>query len=76
MGFQPACSNVLQLTTGGTTFAHAPPSVEELPIVIRGSKGAVTERDPRALYDLACERGWGEMCGGPPQAVTMGPGAP
>jgi hypothetical protein len=76
MGFQPACSNVLQLTTGSTKFAQAPPSIEDLPIVIRGSKGAVTERDPAALYELACERGWGDMCDGPPQAVTMAPGAP
>lgn len=76
MGFQPACSNMLQLTAGGTAFAHAPPSVEELPIVIRGSKGAVTERDPAALYALACERGWADMCDGPPSAVSMDAGVP
>jgi len=44
--------------------------------VIRGSKGAVTERDPEALYALACKRGWGDLCEGPPLTITMAPGAP
>lgn len=76
MGFQPACSNLLPVATGSLSFAQAPPSVEDLPIVIRGSKGAVTERDPEALYALACKRGWGDLCEGPPLTITMAPGAP
>jgi hypothetical protein len=63
MGYGPACENVIRVTSGMEGFEQAPPSLEELPIVIRGSKGAVTERSPEALYALACERGWTEMCG-------------
>ena len=37
--------------------------VEDLPIILRGSKRAVEERDPDALYALACERGWPDSCG-------------
>ena len=76
MGLDSACSNVLQLTTGAATFARSAPSVDELPIVIRGSKGAVTERDPDALYALACERGWADMCNGPPRTAMRQRGAP
>ncbi len=62
LGFGPGCENVLRMTTGQAAFATAPPPLEELPIVIRGSKGAVTERDPEVLYALACERGWEHAC--------------
>jgi hypothetical protein len=63
LGFTPACSNVLRLTMGTADFTSAPPPVAELPIVLRGSKGPITERDPRALYALGCARGWTELCG-------------
>ena len=69
LGFGPGCENVLRLTTGQSTFATATPPMEELPIVIRGSKGAVTETDPEALYALACERGWEHACEGVPSKV-------
>ena len=32
-----------------------------MPIVLRGSKGAVAERDFDALVELACRHGWSEM---------------
>jgi len=72
LDFRPGCDNVLRLTTGVVELAQAPPPIEDFPIVIRGSKGAVTERDPAALYDLACERGWPDTCGGPPTGPTAG----
>ncbi len=61
LGFGLACGNVEQLSAGGP-FRTGPPPVEELPIVIRGSKGPVTERDPAALEALACGRGWSTFC--------------
>lgn len=73
--FGPGCENVLRLTTGAETFTEASPPLEDLPIVIRGSKGAVTERDPAALYALACERGWKHTCDATPpkaEAPTTG----
>ncbi len=63
LGFQPACANVALVAAGGP-FQTAPPPIQELPIVIRGSKGPVAERDPEALYALACERGWTGFCRG------------
>ena len=65
LGFASGCENLLLLSTGRGGFAQAPPPIEELPIVIRCSKGQVTERDPAALYALACSRGWSDMCSGP-----------
>ncbi len=70
--FTAGCENVLHMTTGQSAFARTPPPLQDLPIVIRGSKGAVTERDPGALYALACERGWEHACGATPPAVTAG----
>jgi hypothetical protein len=61
---------VLRLATGDRTFASAPPPVEELPIVLRGSKGPVEELEPGELYTLGCERGWTNMCEGPPKDVA------
>jgi hypothetical protein len=75
-GFSAGCENVVRLTSGTTSFERADPPFEDLPIVIRGSKGAVTEESPEALYALACERGWSSMCAGPPQSASLGPGGP
>ena len=70
LGFGPACRNLEGLAAGderlarGGAFQRGPPLLQELPIVLRGSKGPVTERDPDALRALGCERGWGELgCG-------------
>jgi hypothetical protein len=41
------------------------PPIDELPIVLRGSKGPIVERDPSALRARACAQGWADMCGGP-----------
>jgi hypothetical protein len=70
LDFAPGCENVLRLATGDRTFASAPPPVEELPIVLRGSKGPVEELEPGELYTLGCERGWTNMCEGPPKDVA------
>jgi hypothetical protein len=39
------------------------PPIEELPIVLRGSKGPITDRDPASLRARACAQGWADMCG-------------
>ena len=70
LGFSPGCDNVLRMTTGQSTFAQAPPPPEDLPIVIRGSKGAVEVTDPDSLFALACERGWEHACAGPSSAAV------
>ncbi len=68
LGFAPGCTNLETLGGGPPAggggrpffFARSSPPVHEMPIVIRGSKGPVGERDPAALIALACERGWGD----------------
>ena len=61
--FTSGCDNSLRLRTGDPTLAQARPSLVDLPIVLRGSKGPVVEQSPGELYALACTRGWSDMCG-------------
>jgi hypothetical protein len=42
---------------GGRT-ARAVPSIDELPILLRGSKGPIVDREPSALRERACAQGW------------------
>jgi hypothetical protein len=62
IGFRPACANVAALTSGGPLVTESPP-VEELPILLRGSKGPITDRRAASLYARACDQGWPGSCG-------------
>jgi len=44
-----------------TTTTSLPP-LEELPILLRGSKGPVTDVSAASLYRRACDQGWPESC--------------
>jgi len=63
LGFQAACRNLRTLTSGTGAFAAAPPTLEDYPIILRGSKGEIRERKPSELYALACHEGWPGTCG-------------
>lgn len=63
LGLGAACENLELLSEGTGSFQRVLPSMEDWPVVLRGSKGAVTERDPEALLTLACGQGWYEACG-------------
>ena len=63
LGFTVACKNLHTLTSGAGKFASAPPGLEEYPIILRGSKGEIRERQPVALRTLACREGWPGTCG-------------
>jgi hypothetical protein len=63
LGFPAACGNLRTLTTGTGKFASVPPTIEDYPIILRGSKGEIREREPSALYALACQEGWRDTCG-------------
>jgi hypothetical protein len=65
MDFGPGCENSLKMVTRQTDFVHGNPPDDELPIVIRGSKGPIIETEPSMLYSLACDRGWTMYCAGP-----------
>jgi hypothetical protein len=62
LGFAASCLNLQALTSGADHFSAPAPTLEDLPIILRGSKGEVREREPEALYALACKEGWPGMC--------------
>ena len=43
----------------------ATPPLEDLPIVLRGSKGPISDRRPASLRMRACAQGWLDSCGEP-----------
>ena len=61
-GFEPGCVNLQTILAGGgagtAALVRERPPPSEMPLVLRGSKGPVTERDFTALVALACQRGW------------------
>jgi hypothetical protein len=72
-GFVPACANLLKLVSGTGSPVGAPPTLEDYPIVLRGSKRPVTDLTPAQLYALACQQGWPDTCGHtPPPAGAAG----
>ena len=62
LGFPAACVNVQRVAAGGT-LESAVPTLRDYPIILKGSKGPITERTPAALYALACREGWPDACG-------------
>ena len=65
LGFGPACQNLDSLTSGLGTFEHGPPRLEDYPIILRGTKGPITDHSPASLYARACSQGWDDTCGRP-----------
>ena len=62
LGFVPACQNLIRMTSSNGPLESAPPMLEDYPIILRGSKGAITARTPSALYARACIQGWPDTC--------------
>ena len=65
-GFTPGCENLTRSTASTTangTWARSDPMLVDLPIVLRGTKPRLRERDPERLYALGCAQGWPRMCG-------------
>ena len=65
LGFAAACRNLSALGSNTDAFTAPPPMLEDYPIILQGSKGEIRERDPSALYALACREGWSTTCRGP-----------
>jgi hypothetical protein len=61
LGLAAACWNVTAVAGGGR-LARTPPTLDDYGIVLRGSKGAIRERESPALMALACRQGWPETC--------------
>jgi hypothetical protein len=60
--FPAACRNLTTLTVTGGELISAPPAINDYPLILRGSKGNIRERDPAALFALACNQGWPDTC--------------
>jgi hypothetical protein len=61
LGFQAACLNAASVNRPGPRVSGPPPP-EELPILLRGSKGPIADRSLASLHGRACDQGWSESC--------------
>jgi hypothetical protein len=62
LGFPTGCTNRDSLAAGARTFERAPPLLNDYPIILRGTKGPISDRTPATLYARACEQGWPGTC--------------
>jgi hypothetical protein len=63
LGFAAACRNLDAVSGAGGELVRMAPTVDDFPIVLRGSKGEVREEGRTELYALACRQGWPDTCG-------------
>jgi hypothetical protein len=57
LGYEAACVNARRLLNH-EALRRAPPTIDDYPIILRGSKGPLGERTPAELQELACKQGW------------------
>lgn len=62
LGFEPACRNLTRHTTERMPFERAEPTLDDYPILLRGTKGPIPQRSSAALYARACDQGWVDAC--------------
>ncbi|MEO8098294.1 MAG: hypothetical protein ABI811_11385 [Acidobacteriota bacterium] len=62
LGVIAACENLRILTGVQGDFVSSQPSLADYPVILRGSKGEIREREPTALFALACKEGWSDAC--------------
>jgi hypothetical protein len=62
LGFSPGCQNAMASARDPASLARGLPELRDLPIILRGTKPPLKERDPAKLYALACEQGWTTLC--------------
>ncbi|HEY3157800.1 MAG TPA: hypothetical protein VGJ78_02470, partial [Vicinamibacterales bacterium] len=62
IGFAAACLNASRMQQGEVRLVTTRPTLDDLPIVLRGSKGPVNGRSPESLYAEACRQGWPGTC--------------
>jgi hypothetical protein len=62
LGVGAACQNAVTLKKRAGEFTATRPTLEDYPIILRGSKGEIRERDPAELNKLVCKEGWTEAC--------------
>ncbi|MGD8320753.1 MAG: hypothetical protein PVJ02_09870 [Gemmatimonadota bacterium] len=62
LGYPAACENAESGTRVTSDLARGQPRMEDLPIVLRGTKPILSERDPETLLAVGCREGWDGMC--------------
>lgn len=62
LGFVPACRNQRRGAEDENLLERAPPMLADYRVLVRGSKGPVSEQTPEWLYARACEQGWPDTC--------------
>lgn len=62
LGSSTSCENLTHAGTVGRTLASAPPTLDDFPIILRGSKGPIRETSAAELLALACHQGWAHTC--------------
>jgi len=63
LGLLPACANRDRVRSGVDRPVRVAPTLEDYPIILRGSKAPVTDLTPASLYARACDQGWPQSCG-------------
>ena len=66
LGFTPACQNQAPLARSQETRrvpTSGPPTLDDYPILLRGTKRPITTQAPDVLFALACRQGWPDTCG-------------
>ena len=58
LGFVPACRNAGRVGNADPGFEQAPPTLADYPILLRGSKGPITDRTRVGAQARACAQGW------------------
>ena len=54
--------DILDTRQGYSRTMSEPPTLDDYPIILRGSKGPLAERTPLELLALACRQGWSGTC--------------
>jgi len=62
LGFTGACQNASGEEQDPSVLARGQPRLEDLPILLRGTKPVLAERDEKVLLALGCSQGWDQMC--------------
>lgn len=65
LGFPTSCANRDSLSRGASSFQRADPTVTDYPIILRGTKGPISDRTPSTLQARACSQGWSGACAQP-----------
>jgi hypothetical protein len=65
LGFAAGCENARLAAEGPSALARlgrAPPTLQDLPVVLRGTKRPLVGWSPEALHARACAQGWTAVC--------------